>query len=70
MTGNGWQLPDDALPPRCPCDACRDLGAALDADLLARLAVTVAAEAVDRAHRLSGQQARRRDADAEERRRG
>ena len=24
MTGNGWQLPDDAVPPACTCDARRE----------------------------------------------
>ena len=54
MTGNGWVIPDDSVLPRCECPACAELAEAIDADLSARLAVTVAAERVDRVHRLAG----------------
>ena len=49
-----FQLPDDAIPPRCDCDACRDLARCLDADIRARVAVLTAARRVDAVHKLAG----------------
>jgi hypothetical protein len=47
-----FQLPDDAIPPPCPCEACAALAIALDADIAARLRVLVAARRVDAVHKL------------------
>lgn len=48
-----FQLPDDAIPPRCECEPCAALAIALDADIKARVGVLVAARRVDAAHKLN-----------------
>ena len=47
-----FQLPDDAIPPRCDCEPCRDLARCLDEDIRARVAVLNAARRVDAVHKL------------------
>ncbi len=51
---SGYRIPDDAIPPRCDCPECVELGRCIDLTLRARLAETIAAAKVDRKHALTG----------------